>query len=317
MGINENNTAVYDLKQNMNYPIFSTLYGTTLLFILIANIMLIYGFYKTSRPFTTTTKLFIYLSFCEISLTSSMLLGGTFLASKSSLLTSRVTYMAIFGSIFFTTFMDLFIFWTISFLRFISILKPLYPIENRTVNRILLFDFLISLLGTSSVIFAYVLTDSRKSQMLDINWKLTLSIELSMLLLNLIINTSSIIILKRSSSTTYLAQQKDGDEESKSIQPASSAISQKQRASKTILLLTILYLVCGFPNIVVCFVDFNSLFGKPLVVIIAICQCIKMSNFGINSLIIILRTKKLRDFYAIKFCQVSIYTAQKSEPKTW
>ena len=41
-------------------------YGVIFLFILTSNLMLIYGFHKTSRPFTIVTKLFIYLSLIDI-----------------------------------------------------------------------------------------------------------------------------------------------------------------------------------------------------------------------------------------------------------
>ena len=41
-------------------------YGFLTVFVLTTNLMLIYGFYKTSRPFTIITKLFIYLSMVDI-----------------------------------------------------------------------------------------------------------------------------------------------------------------------------------------------------------------------------------------------------------
>ena len=48
------------------------IYYVLIFFILASNIALIYGFYKTSRPFFIATKLFILLSICDISCCSSL-----------------------------------------------------------------------------------------------------------------------------------------------------------------------------------------------------------------------------------------------------
>ena len=297
-----NNTVALGLQQyGYCYPAYVSLYGTTFTFIVITNSMLIYGFHKTSRPFTTTTKLFIYLSLCEISLISCVFLSGFLFASES-----RITYMIIFGSIYFCLFMDLFIFWTISFLRFISILKPLYPIENKTVNRILLLDIFISLLFPSAVIFIFIITDATAIGMLDINGKLTIGIQFALVFVNLSINVSSLVILRQRSpsSSSYLAQQRESTTKQQQPAPLPPGVSQKKKkALNTLLLMTILFIVCAVPDTILYLIDFNSLLTF-IAIIYPLCQCIQMSNFGINSLIIILRTKKLRAFYVMKFRQV-------------
>ena len=55
-------------------------------FVLTSNLMLIYGFYKTSRPFTLINKLFIYLSLVDIAYISCMYLLQVYYTSTRSFL---------------------------------------------------------------------------------------------------------------------------------------------------------------------------------------------------------------------------------------
>ena len=102
---------------------YASFYSVTVVFILTTNLMLIYGFCKTSRPLTIITKLFIYLSVVDMMFMSVLI--TIFIVSKTEI--DPISLEAITNaSIYFVFLMDTFIFWTISFLRFLSINKPIY-----------------------------------------------------------------------------------------------------------------------------------------------------------------------------------------------
>ena len=80
---NRNDTSInasLQISKHFEKLIIGIPYGLLTVFVLTTNLMLIYGFYKTSRPFTIITKLFIYLSLADVNLT----LLTTFYASLST-----------------------------------------------------------------------------------------------------------------------------------------------------------------------------------------------------------------------------------------
>ena len=86
-----------------------------------SNLMLIYGFYKTSRPFTIITKLFIYLSLVDIEFAFNLMIISIILQP----FTQYLHIYAIITTSQFLYFVGLDIFATISFLKYWSIKKPL------------------------------------------------------------------------------------------------------------------------------------------------------------------------------------------------
>ena len=124
--MNGNQTNNLPIQQKHTFSVSMTLYGTTFTFVLISNFMLIYGFYKTSRPFTIITKLFIYLSISEEMFILSMLFN--MVVSEINGVVTRLHYIIFFATLYLTLIISLFTFWIISFLRFLSIYKPMYQI---------------------------------------------------------------------------------------------------------------------------------------------------------------------------------------------
>ena len=114
--MNGNQTNNLPIQQKHTFSVSMTLYGTTFTFVLISNFMLIYGFYKTSRPFTTITKLFIYLSVVDIAMT----LFKTFYAMQGFLnfKIPCLVVLLVYVLMEFTYIYGLCIFATISFLRY-------------------------------------------------------------------------------------------------------------------------------------------------------------------------------------------------------
>ena len=89
-------------------------------FVLTSNLMLIYGFYKTSRPFTIITKLFIYLSMVDIAYHLLYITNMALLELLGLLLSCWVIYLYSF-LLQFVNILGLSIFATISFLRHWSV----------------------------------------------------------------------------------------------------------------------------------------------------------------------------------------------------
>ena len=271
----------------------SSFYAATLIFVLTSNLMLIYGFYKTSRPFTIITKLFIYLSLVDIDAITIVVL--VYAIPKVTKLDPSFFIALANALIFPTFFMEMFIFWTISFLRFLSIYKPMYRVKTRKVYFFLLVEFLISFLIGIVIFWTYMSVTFTKLQL--INTKMSISLQLAITFMNFSLNMSSLIILRR--STNSKAQQK-GD----SVLGNQMVIKRKKMALNTLLLITIVHLFCTLPLTLVSFYPefiMNTLF-KAKFSVFGFCQCLQISSFGFNSMIVILRTKNLSEFYKTKCC---------------
>ena len=281
----ENFGAVENRSNSMEYQRVS-FYAVTLIFVLTSNLMLIYGFYKTSRPFTIITKLFIYLSFMDLTFLVISIIIYIFPEDKLNPKLFVALSISLFSSIYL---MDMFIFWTISFLRFLSIYKPMYRVKTRKVYNALMVEFLISFLYGVAVFWIY--NSISFTKLISINYTVTVTTQLLMNSMNLFLNASSLIILRRSIDSK--AQQK-GDE----VLANEMVIKRKKMALNTLLLITIVQLSCTLPLTLFLF-TFRVLLNNQFNVF-RFFQCLQISSFGFNSMIVILRTKNLREFYKRK-----------------
>ena len=261
----------------------ASFYIVTYIFILITNLMLVYGFYKTSRPFTIVTKLFIYLSVVDIAAMSVMV--TVHIVFFSMLLPKEALVLSVF-------LLDMLIVCTISFLRFLSIYKPMYRAKTRKVYIALVFEFLISFLVAIIIWIHNKITNKQ-----TFNLIISIAMQLGIILTNVLLNITSLIILRR--STNSKAQQK-GD----SVLGNQMVIKRKRKALNTLLLITVVQLVCTLPLTLSLFsveTFLNGQFGQFNM--FGFCQCLQISSFGFNSIIIVMRTKNLRQFYyKTKFC---------------
>ena len=268
----------------------TSFYAATLIFVLTTNLMLIYGFYKTSRPFTIITKLFIYLSVVDIIYT--IIAIKVYIFSRTEFVNHKLfpaLAMALLISIFV---LEMLIFWTISSLRFLSIYKPMYRVKSAKVYIVLLIELLSSFLIAIAILWIYNLT----IQVITITLIVSVVLQLVMLFMNLILNMSSLIILTRS---TNMKTQQKGD----CVLANQMSIMRKKKALNTLLLIILVHLICTIP-LTLLYIDpryIMKLFQNKFNVF-GFCQCLQISSFGFNSFIIILRTKNLRQFYIIKSC---------------
>ena len=105
----------------------------------IVNVMLIYGFYKTSRPFSIVTKLFVYLSVWDVltaigfSINSILLYDFINKQQKNCLL-----LLGFFAFNRFQFYIGVNLLVIISTLRFIALRWPFTEIRKRYVNAFLI-----------------------------------------------------------------------------------------------------------------------------------------------------------------------------------
>ena len=175
-------------------------YFLLMAFVVTSNLMLIYGFYKTSRTFTIITKLFIYLSLVDIAfnLLTTLYAVQSILDSNIPCLTIHITFVLME----FTYLLGIAIFATISFLRYWSIKKPLHVIEASRILIILIIQVIVcGLLAASFLVMFYLELDPHDifkiSYALPVSQFLAISFVLS-------INMLSYKNLKSSKSMTEL-----------------------------------------------------------------------------------------------------------------
>ena len=157
-------TQVYDKLNKLNIEI---LYGLLTVFVLTSNLMLIYGFYKTSPPFTIITKLFIYLSLVDtiMNLVTTFYITLTFLDYSMTCL--AVFFMLAFMQLIYI--LGLVIFATISFLRYWSIKKPLHSIGTSRIVIVLIVQAVVCIIiGSSFMAFFYL--GVSPDQMMKVNY---------------------------------------------------------------------------------------------------------------------------------------------------
>ena len=266
---------------------YACFYAVTYVFILISNLMLIYGFYKTSRPFTIITKLFIYLSLVDVSWVSCSVVDSGIVSNGLPL--PRYYFIIIFASVYSIIVLDQLILWTISFLRFLSIHKPMYRVNTRTVNKALVVEVFISFLIMTSA--GFYLWDSTIDELLRVNSDVVMVLNFTMMLTNLTLNMSSLIILRR--STNSKAQQKGN-----SVLGNQMVIKRKKMALNTLLLITFVQFVCTLPATCLSFIGLEIIIKYSDLTVLVIGHCLLLTYLGLNSLIVIYRTKSLREYYS-------------------
>ena len=267
-------------------------YGLLTVFVITTNLMLIYGFYKTSRPFTIITKLFIYLSIWQLIIT--LIVVPNIIYMVLNMVITRIHFIIFMTFTFLALSVDLLTVWTVSFLRFLTIFKPMYRAKTRTVYKLLIMEFLLSFLAALSIFLGNVFLVSSVDEVRTINYKILSVVYFVMILLTSFINLSSLTILRR--STNLKAQQK-GD----SVLANQMAINRKKMALYTLLLITIVQFVFTLPATCLNLFEFNFLYNDYFILIYISSHCLQFLNIGVVSLIIVWRTNKLREFYGEKF----------------
>ena len=267
-------------------------YTLLTIFVLTTNLMLIYGFYKTSRPFTIITKLFIYLSMVDIThnLMTIFYLSLSFIELNN--LPCLVIYLLV-ATMEFTYYLGYAIFATVTFLRYWSITNPLHPLETRQIIVALIIQaFVCGILGGGSLVLLYLKLNP--SVLLKINYSQPI-MQLLAVSFVLVLNTLAYKKLKLMKKMSGLSE----TVENRSTQRHKTL----SEANICLFYITAFYIICPLPLFIMGWFGMeqvlNSSWGFYMYTSTHI---FSMSNTGINSLIFILRTKTLSDFYKSKCC---------------
>ena len=275
-----------DLQRLLLVPYF-----LLMAFVLTSNLMMINDFYKTSRPLTIITKLFIYLSLVDIA-TTAFRTFYTFQLFLDLNIPCLIIYITIV-LMEFTYLLGNAIFATISFLRYWSIKKPLYAVEASRILIILIIQVIVcGLLAGSLLIMIYLDLDPR--EMVKVIYAIPVSQFLAVSFV-LSVNILSYKNLKSTKSMTKLSANVEN-----TPPPRRKTLSE---AITCLLYITAFYILCPLPMFILILIGKDLMLSKSWRFYLFIfTQILYMSNTGINSLIVILRTKKLHEFYKIKCC---------------
>ena len=260
----------------------------------LANIMLIYGFYKTSRPFSIVTKLFIYLS------VSDALTGVGF-----SLTTGTMMYMikkkycfvllVLWGFNHFQFMFGTSVFLTISVLRFIALRWPLKRIRARYVYYFMVAQFFVEIILTYTPMTVRLQQKTLSSKMFKMSRYIP-SVLILFIALTFLINIMSYVQLQRVKKDDRNSDIELGHTTSVQEQ---TQFKQKREAVKTLLLITLCYLICYLPYTIFMFA--YQLDGSRRRIRYVLFY-INLANGGLNSLVYIFRTKKIRKVYWLMVC---------------
>ena len=121
------------------------------------------------------------------------------------------------------------------------------------------------------------------------------------LMLVLVVNLLSYTHLNQTNSV--LEKEKNNKDSVSSASATQQSVKRKQHAIKTLFILTSLYWICYLPFTITMVLQSSilqiNITEKPLVLITLV--SLSMVNGGLNSLVIIIRTKNLRECFSLKF----------------
>ena len=262
----------------------------------VVNMMLIYGFYKTSRPFSIVTKLFICLSVWDVLTAvgfSASALMTSFAEGGQHCLVLLILFA--FGQFQFFFAVDLFL--TISVLRFIALRWPLRRIRSRYVYYVVIAEIIVGNICSFSPLWVVLRQGTLRNDTFQISRYIS-SILIAFVVVILAINILSYRQLEKSRRRTKSTI--SGSEDIDLSNPSKcESFDKKREAVKTLILITLCYLVCYLPYAIYMF--FIELDGGNRTMRYNL-KYIGVANGGLNSLIYILRTKKIRNFYKEMFC---------------
>jgi len=337
-------------------------------YVVISNLMLIYGLLRVSKgDLSISKKLFIYLSVVDLLSTISTLLPLVFMTYNLPCMSIRMTYSAAAT----LEFLDLMVLDTICTLRYLSVKKPLLPISNEIVYKVVGVEFAVffvclvamiirtaltesgqyfsytqivsTVVLTSFVMYAVVinlltkyglrkisknghskkcctctLSGERIGKMNNDTDKMKYSCKLK--IMSTQVSTSSLSTLKRCSSKQAVPDLlENGGGQIKFSSPAQNihlerAQKQKREAHKTLVIITIFYIICYLPATVNLFVMVIGKKSKDFYYsqLFALLNTIWNLNAGINSTIYIVRTRELRQYFNRCFHRRSKNTSERN-----
>jgi len=284
------------LNSIMTFTIFQ------FIFVLVSNTMLIIGLFKTNKSLPISQKLFIYLSLVDILTSVLNLVRKTIFFAENpcqiiNLLRDFIFLVVLLSSMFFLN---------ICFLRYWSIKEPLKPVSNTTVYAVIGLELTFFLI--SGVLLSYFLIakkeKSKKSFFVVLD-----AIGRCFVVAMIFVNFMSFRLLKRQTITIFISEQSQTNEcdqatpsNPEDISENQTSIQRRKQSRKAVITLSILtacYLLCAVPVFIFTMapkeLTNNSATRRSL--LLEFLLLVWLSNTGINSIVYILRTKRLQSYF--------------------
>ena len=274
-------------------------------FVIISNLMLIYGFHRTSRPLTTTTKLFILLSISDILNCLGFTLNAVMVLWLDNLYLCDGFYFFVFLN-HFAFYFVFGIFAIISWLRFAALKNTFSRTRTRKIVILVFFCFLTSSLLGAGFVFLYM---HGNLKLVFIAGTISSLLLVSFILFVFVINILSYLQLDRTLSQTQstvsfvVRKWKSKVEINISEDRANRKESgeRKREAIKTLIIITLFYMFCNSPLAIYPLVVRGiSLSYNESNLVEFLLYYLSVLNGGVNSLIYILRNHNIRRVYSCK-----------------
>jgi len=294
------NKSQFSLGKNLDImesssPGLTALSISITLYVMMSNIMLIYGLYKTNRKLTLTKKLFVYLSCVDLILIIVSFIITTVIYYGNNLSYNiRFAFTSISMSLGLLSFE---IFWTISTIRYLSIKKPLLQINTLFVNLALTLEFLLVVLFGNFHFISTRQTNATSLMVMNVLLTIVYTIGLPFVLT---LNMKACSILR-------FCRKKVDNGNFSSSNGTDPIVKRKRKAAKTLFIISIFYLICNLPLIL--FTSWKTLeeilgnyvFSPQHFKWMSYILWVMLVNTGVNATIYIIHSKKIRCYYKSKF----------------
>ena len=284
-----------------NHKLWATLLFYTIASLSMAlNLLLVYGFHKTSRPFTKVTLLFVYLS--SLDWTSVILSLLEFIFGGIDVQIPCWSYGIIFSANCTIFELQLLTLCSLSYLRFQSIRTPLTTVQINPSKKPLILLLVLDFLVTSCIGATFFTLGQ-----LEISYDTLKMVLLAFDCVNLlalgfvvVVNIFSYVTLQRKRrATNQHPSIHQTDSASRGVAVSNRSLSNEREALKTLAIITVFYCVCCLP-LLVGYILYPFVEIGAMELLAEIDFNLYYANTGINSLIYILRNKKLRKFFTCK-----------------
>ena len=277
----------------------------------ILNILLIYALHKTSRPFNKPATLFFWISFTDLLNTLLPLIEKISNTTHKDFSNRNLCFFITFipSLRWLTAFFQVILLGFLSSLRFISIYRPLVIITTKKLTISLVIAFTLSCaLNLSIFVMDYVEMQNKKMIFVYINENFLFI----MILYTTIINTLSYTKLKSTKLVKFTSSYRTKDNEvtttttstnnqTNDTSRSARAVLNQRKAVVTLLILTTLYWICCAPLITLYALWPSVYTNNPSKLFLNGAYNLYYSYSGINSMVYILRTKKLKEYFCSVF----------------
>jgi len=307
---NQSDSTYISFNQHLH---ITTLVGSIIIctLVLLSNLMLIYGLYRTTkRPMSTTKKFFIYLSCTD---TMTVIIGVSrhilsYHLTNCKLLLGLDTVSDVFFCLGMATFS------TISVLRYLSLRNPFMRVGKGRMKLILLVEMTASMMIIGFSHYSIFNDDARN---------VVFIIQL-FIIITYLLSVTSLLMLNLLSYITLKANIKHGVAKTKTNEQSGNGNLQntpdvtksnfsgqwknkrKKDAVNTLIIISVFYMICHLPfGIYLFFAAVNGLqvddelnFGNTYQ-ISSLLLFVSMSNNGFNATILIIRSRDILSVYKL------------------